>query len=311
MRTRLFQILFRSGLIRFFKLGEMEYPILCFHRVHPTYDPFTQPLDPEAFEEMINGLMKHYTIVPLHHLMEGQDLPKNACVLTFDDALLDFYAHAFPILLRHQVPVTLFVPTVSIETGEELYNYALAGMMLTSLGDKADIPFPEIGSIENPSIIQYLQLSSHFAKSSERDILLAVLRARFKRFVPLLAPPMSWDQLREVKDNGVAIGGHSHVHAWLPSMTEAEIEADLMGSLRLLKQHLDVDTRWVAYPMGGYDDKVERVMAKHGLIGFGTQGRCYHPLTDSPLHIPRFNVSDRSYEEMLFRMGGFHRRLGR
>jgi peptidoglycan/xylan/chitin deacetylase (PgdA/CDA1 family) len=311
MRDSLFKLLFHLGALRLFRVHEHAVPILCFHRVHPTYDPFTQPLAPDAFARILKGLAGHLTFVSLLDVCQSSDLPKNACVLTFDDALLDFYLYAFPIVERAGIPVTVFVPTESIEHQRELYNYELAAMLLHAHQNNIHIAVPEIGPVANASLVDYLRVAGRFAKSPHRIAEMEDLRRQFTTPLSPLAPPMTWEQLRHLKSAGVDIASHSHAHAWLPSMDEQQIVNDLLTSVQLLKERLEVETHHVAYPMGGMDDKVRHVMNTHQLTGFTTQGNNYQPRADAHEAIPRFNVSDRSFEEILFRVGGFHALVNR
>ena len=51
----------------------------------------------------------------------GAPLPRGAVLVTFDDAYEDFGDEAWPVLRRHGVPVTLFVPTAFPDSGRRFW----------------------------------------------------------------------------------------------------------------------------------------------------------------------------------------------
>ena len=304
MRSIIFKILWRIGIIRFFRIQQGRYPIFCFHRIHPDYDPLTQPLSPTEFHSIIKGLKKHFKPIPLSSLLGTRQVPENACVITFDDALLDFYEFAHPILKRESVPVTLFVPTASVETQTELYNYAIAGLLLKT----SNVAFPVIGKVPHPTISQYLRLCDYYSKRATRDAEINELKKSIQ--ANPLTSPMNWDQLKELYLSGVQIGSHSHTHAWMPSLSDDDMKQDIQTSFQLLKKRLNIIPNQFAYPMGATDSNANKVIDELGLYGLTTDGHPY-TMNDNKSEIPRFNVSDRSIEELMFRLGGFHSTFSR
>ena len=86
--------------------------ILMYHSISEN------PLDPHAisqeeFHHQMNGLQTKKVIglrEALDHLHSYHGL-KDLYVITFDDALLDFYTTALPVLKEFAFPVSMFVPT--------------------------------------------------------------------------------------------------------------------------------------------------------------------------------------------------------
>ena len=88
-------------------------PILTYHRVHPEPSTDTPTMSPQVFERQIALLAKQWQPVDFSTLaawLEGQgQLPARAVVVTFDDGTDDTCTYALPILVRHQVPATVFM----------------------------------------------------------------------------------------------------------------------------------------------------------------------------------------------------------
>ncbi len=86
--------------------------ILCYHAVQPRW---TAPMsmEPEAFAQHAAWLARRRTVLPLAHAVGRLDaagrLPGRGVVLTFDDGFSSLYEHAFPVLLQHRLPATVFL----------------------------------------------------------------------------------------------------------------------------------------------------------------------------------------------------------
>ena len=86
-----------------------------------------------------------YTVIPLIHLiayfMQGDPLPPNPVVLTFDDGYRDNYENAFPLLQARNIPATFFLVMEFINRERPEYltwamvdEMAAAGMTLRPMG---------------------------------------------------------------------------------------------------------------------------------------------------------------------------------
>lgn len=86
--------------------------ILMYHSIADNHsDPHATSL--AEFEHQMVSLQAANVISLAESLkLLKENLPlKNTCVVTFDDAFLDFYTSAIPIIREFQYPVTMFVPT--------------------------------------------------------------------------------------------------------------------------------------------------------------------------------------------------------
>lgn len=96
-------------------------PILMYHSISPTTTPgfhkFT--VTPAVFEEHLAALhddgWKTLTFTDAAVEIEKGVLPHpKTVVITVDDGFDDFYRHALPMLARHRMPATIFVPTAYV-----------------------------------------------------------------------------------------------------------------------------------------------------------------------------------------------------
>lgn len=86
------------------------YRILCFHWIGDEGSA--------GLENKLSWLKRHYDIKPLGDLLTMQDngeLRENEIAITFDDGFSDFHDVVLPLLIKYDVPVTLFVPSSMLE----------------------------------------------------------------------------------------------------------------------------------------------------------------------------------------------------
>ena len=115
-----------------------SFTVLTYHRVGDldSGPPGIVSCTPEQFERHMRWLGGSGRAVPLSALLqaraEGRALPRGSVLVTFDDAYEDFRDEAWPVLRRHGVPVTLFVPTAFPDSGHtsrgDLHPWRWAGI---------------------------------------------------------------------------------------------------------------------------------------------------------------------------------------
>ncbi len=134
----------------------------------------------------------------LKRLREKHPL-KNIWVITFDDALLDFYTAALPILKEFGYPVTMFVPTGLVGKSAVWDSYDKTKPLMTwgQLGEcqqwnvtfgSHTVHHARLTECADETLMDELKTSLH------------ALQERLKRVVPALAYPGGYhdDHVREV-----------------------------------------------------------------------------------------------------------------
>ena len=103
---------------------------------------------------------------------------------------------------------------------------------------------------------------------------------------------LTWDQVRQLKKEGVTIGAHSHKHFSLPGLTKEAARADLETSLRRFEQELGEKPSLFAYPFGEWDAGVKRLVQELGhSIAFGQHSGIAHAKHDMYWQ-PRFPMNE-------------------
>ena len=113
-------------------------PILCYHRVG--FGSGKMVVSTANFAAQLEWLVRNnYQVIRLSALsqfLEGRaPLPKRSVVITMDDGYESVYRHAFPLLRKYGLPVTLFVYTDFIGASEGLSWMELDEMARSGLVD--------------------------------------------------------------------------------------------------------------------------------------------------------------------------------
>src|SRR2546423_8973305 len=94
--------------------------ILCYHAIDPTWRS-ALAVSPDVFAQHCAWLGRHRRVASLTEVvgrMNGSArLPPGVSVLTFDDGFAGVHTHAFPLLLQHRLPATMFLVAETLTAG--------------------------------------------------------------------------------------------------------------------------------------------------------------------------------------------------
>lgn len=103
---------------------------------------------------------------------------------------------------------------------------------------------------------------------------------------------LTWDQIRQLKREGVTIGAHSHSHASLPALSPDQAHQDLETSLRRFEAELGERPALFAYPFGEWDAMSLALVRELGhSIAFGQHSGIAHAGHDM-FWQPRFPMNE-------------------
>ena len=98
-----------------------------------------------------------------------------------------------------------------------------------------------------------------------------------------------WDDLRELVRLGIEIGSHSQAHPHLTTLSDAELKRELKLSRERIEDMLGRPCRFLAYPYGDSDARVE---AAARTLGYKAAFRASGPDSrQAPFAFPRTSVS--------------------
>ncbi len=114
--------------------GEVNIPILLYHRVLPDPKSLLYTVEIQAFTDQMESLAQlGYQSIWVSQLREaivyGAELPPKPIIITFDDGNLDNYEHAFPIMHAYSFFGTVYIVANRLGAKDYLSTPQLKEMM--------------------------------------------------------------------------------------------------------------------------------------------------------------------------------------
>lgn len=287
--------------------------------------PALKGLDIYFFEKQIAFLVNNFNVVTMEQVIEAWNgdykLPPNALLLTFDDGYIDNYTVAFPILKKHGIQGSFFIP------GKILNEHALLDVnkihfILASANDDTRLMRDLLIEIkkkreEGYEIPSDEELINTYATPNRFDTAEAIFVKRilqtaldeevrreisshlFSKYVgieeDIFARELyvNRDQVRLMKSDGMFIGLHGYDHYWLGKLEEKKMIGDIDKMIESMDELIDKN-RWVLnYPYGNYNDSVLKEIEKRGcILGMTTECRIADANKDNRFKIPRMDCND-------------------
>lgn len=237
----------------------------------------------EIFENHLKLFTKYCTPISLEDVLSNKNLPANPVVLTFDDGYKNNYIYAFPLLKKYKVPATIFVTTGFIDQTSYIWCDRLE-FMLDNVSNK-NIDFvwfnkkltlelstgeQKLKTINN--IKNYLKSLPESEKLIFIDKLQDILEIDYDwDKIPALLLPLTWDEIRDMKESGlISIGSHTVTHPILSRCTYEQQRGELMISRQRIVDELKEDCILFAYPNGkpvDYNQETIKLLKESGYLG--------------------------------------------
>ncbi|MGH8025191.1 MAG: polysaccharide deacetylase family protein [Pseudoxanthomonas sp.] len=252
--------------------------ILAYHRVLDSADPKGFSFDTELisatgeqFREQMRSIKRDFHPMRFDQVLSCIDanrrLPKGAILVTFDDGYDDNYRIAYPILRELGMSAMFFVSTGHIDSGMPYAYDWLVHMICTTSAPK--LLAPELGidwDVPDRGVADALTERRALAArlldqlKSLDDAGQEALISRLERewAIPRSeghpdCRPMSWEQLREMRQGGMEIGSHGVGHRMLAKLPRDQMSDEVNGSKRALERELGAPAQVLSYPVGGPD----------------------------------------------------------
>ena len=106
---------------------------------------------------------------------------------------------------------------------------------------------------------------------------------------------LTWEQIKEISNQGIEIGHHSHAHSYFMNLSDSErvqkFKDDLLKADYLFQKHLGYVPKVYSYPYGEFDQLMLNVLKKHGYkIAFAQNSGVWSEKSNQ-LAIPRFPIA--------------------
>jgi peptidoglycan/xylan/chitin deacetylase (PgdA/CDA1 family) len=283
--------------------------VLNYHRMgSPDGSGFARDLwsaTAEDFDAHLRMLKRNFDVVSPADLLERPITRRRRILLTFDDGYRDSYEIALPILRRHGLPATFFiVPGFIDDPGVSWWDEICWMVDHAPVGILA---LPEHGLVD-------IELTGPVSRNEASALLAHVYKGlaggRTNDFLELLGDRtgagrcpremgadlwMSWDQVRELRDEGMTIGGHSLTHPVLARLDHHAQSQEIEGCAQRLREELGVHMEFFSYPVGlddAYDLSTRELLEHAGVrLAFAYTGGYSDRAIADPMAVPRASVA--------------------
>ena len=268
--------------------------ILVYHRVSSVrHDPWGLAVSPKRFEEQIAYIKRHRTVMSMEEFvgrLRSRTLPSDAVAVTFDDGYRDNLINAKPVLLRHNVPATVFVATSYIDRNAPFWWDELAAMILESPrpahhhqkceGEMFTFDWLEtepadadgkwqayeepVSSRQRIFVATWRKLKH--ATPEKRELVMDALRLRLETSPQdPLRMPMRSDEIRSLLSGDVvALGAHSVTHSALTGLSRFDCRREVTESRQRCRSLTSNGVDGFAYPYGDMSSEVREDVAAEG-----------------------------------------------
>lgn len=287
--------------------------VLRFARVRPARSNPFQPLKqdevtPEFLDRVCRALRRwHYEVIPIGDVparaADGEN-PRFVC-LTFDGGSRDLVEHALPVLKRHAIPFTFYLPTGFVDRVGEAWWLALERIIAThhriSLVINREERRFKLDSVpEKHDVFDYLSNWLRGLPPAELSVAIGDLCGRHGVDLAAVSRDfaMTWDDVAAFRDNPMVTIGTATVHVpALSTLSAPEAAREIRMGRAVAEAATGQSLSHFAYPFdaAGYGRREVELARDAGLATAVTSvpGAIMRDRTVNPLALPRIMVDGR------------------
>jgi len=271
-----------------------------FHRVGnddgSAFHPNLYSCTGRRFQEIIHFLKTEFTLVRISDVVDlvehGRRPSERLALITFDDGYIDNYTTAYPVLRSEGCPAVFFVQTDFID-GIDIPWWDRIAWCIWHSGD-VELRLPGVDtslSVQGPrnelSIRKVLRAVKDTRGSSMEEKVRAI-----ELQTGCAAPSgagrlaMTWDHVRQLRQDGMGIGSHTRSHRTLAHLSVSEQLLELESSKRILESRSGADIQSLAYPVGGFSSYSDETRSLARQCGYRIAFNYEHAVNVDPSRIP-------------------------
>ena len=241
--------------------------ILRFQRVRPRRADRFQPLrsseiTPRFLDRMLRALKRwKYDIVDMDEVCRRAVImasPRRFVGLTFDGAYKDLITSAYPVLSRHRVPFTIYVPTAFPDGVGEAWWLALEQIIaresrVSLVIDRKERHFTTRATAEKYRVHEYIESWMHMLPPPELSAAIKDLCKRYSVDLEKLSrdAALDWSDLaRLAADPNVTIGSATVNYTALSHLKDAAALREMTMGKAVAETAFQRNIRHFAYPFG-------------------------------------------------------------
>ena len=279
--------------------SQSEILVLMYHHIHGPEAGHLAGLygvEKETFRAQLRSINRSHPIISYPELAAGLEgrtnLPERCALITFDDGTIDHYRCAFPVLRQEGHTAVFFVITGAVTQGtltqvhmrhlldrqlgkQELQKAFLEHYQASggSLDDFDRFPQEVVRTAyrwDDPKTAAFKYAVNFGIPAKVRNRILRDLVCKHLQDFETLGRNfyLNWDQVAEMAEAGMTMGGHTHSHEALSLMEPEAMKTDLRRCKGELDQRLGHAATAFSYPYGKAQHFDQTVIDTLSQLGF-------------------------------------------
>jgi peptidoglycan/xylan/chitin deacetylase (PgdA/CDA1 family) len=254
---------------------------------------------------MLRLIGRNFNVLPFGRavrLLKKGTLPKAAACITFDDGYRDNFSVALPLLQQYGLTATFFIATGFLEGGRMWNDDIIEAIRLLP---NEVVDWQEFGLDQYDLTTHSARINSIGKIQGKLKYLPHAQREATARKIARSAGVddksrlmMIADDVRSVRAAGMELGGHTHTHPILTSLTDSDAYSEITQGKIELERILGEPINVFAYPNGNPQMDISsrhvEMLGEAGFIAAATTERGIGKVDTDPYMIPRFTPWDRT-----------------
>jgi peptidoglycan/xylan/chitin deacetylase (PgdA/CDA1 family) len=285
-------------------------------------------LEYDLFVEQIKYLVRNYNVISMEEVCDAfysdqKKLPPKAALLTFDDAYLDHFLYAYPVLKKYKIQGSFFAPQKAVCEGQVLdvnkihFILSVCQNSLSDLLNETKILFDKFKDdfLINQNFNFYqdkLAIANRFDLKEviffkrllqvelPEEMRIKLTDVLFEKYIGVDQVSfskelyMNKDHVIHMVNDGMHFGSHGSNHYWWDKLDSEGLDTEMLESKKfLLDVGMSPDCLTVAYPYGAYNEQVLSKMSQYNYkLGLTTKVDIANLNTVNPFEIPRLDTND-------------------
>jgi peptidoglycan/xylan/chitin deacetylase (PgdA/CDA1 family) len=271
---------------------------LCFHRIGDgagsAWERTLWDCTLEDLDRRLRFIRRHAEVIAPEEMLGLDAAPRGPHVLlTFDDGYREWATEVLPLLRSHGLKAAFFIATGFIDRPRAPWWYEIPWMARNG-EPGAHLPAGEW--LREPILLDggdepiEALLAAYKALPGDRTAPFmdwVAEQSGSGRCDPALVRDdwLTWEMVRDLRDAGMEIGGHTVDHPVLSRLSAADQREQIVSCARRLEEELDRPMRMLSYPVGlpgSFGPEAKQAAREAGVrLAFGYHGG--HARADTPL----------------------------
>jgi peptidoglycan/xylan/chitin deacetylase (PgdA/CDA1 family) len=119
---------------------------------------------------------------------------------------------------------------------------------------------------------------------------------------------LTWDDVERMHLGGMKFGSHGMIQAYLPEVSAEQQRYEIVDSKKILEEKLKTPVEYYAYPIGGFNEDIKKLLAASGYQGALTTNRGQDRFDKDVFEINRIRFGDRDVDGFILaaKLSGYY-----